>query len=494
MMMTIKNLKKLYTPLLAVACGVIGSFAFPPYNIFLLGLISYASLFCIIHTAPSKKKAMAYGLLWGVGFHVGGLWWIAEALLVEGNPYKWAYPLAVIGLPFILSMFIAIVAVSYKVITGWAKIGVLPASTLFVLLLASSEWLRGHVFTGFPWNLPAYIWSEQLEVLQALSWLGAYGLSTLTLLLSVLLGVAALQKTKPSILAALCISLVFITLYCMGAYRLTTNEGSTKRNSTLNIRIIQPNIPQADKWVPSKYIEHLTNFRNLAIKDIPDDSAETTLLILPETALNDVMMSSKESVEIMKDIAAAYKKKSQEAYLLAGTLRSHISETQERNYFNSALLYDNNGYIIDSYDKSHLVPFGEYMPLSDIIDLDSIVGFSGFKAGKGVKTIDAPSIPTIGVAICYEIIFPGRVIDKNNKPEILITLTNDAWYGDTPGPYQHYMMARYRAIEEHIPVIRSGNTGISGGFDMFGREIATLPLQQQGIVTIQYFHKKPNLK
>ncbi len=468
---------------LALFFGAIGALAFPPYNYTILGLVSYGSLFLLIHKSTSLKETALYSFLWGTGFHVSGLWWIAQALLVEGNPYKWAYPLAVLGLPILLSLFYVCFCIFYKKIIFQKKIPLLLSALLFALFFSLFEWMRGVIFTGFPWNLPAYIWSQQIEILQSLSFLGAYGLSALTLLFSIILSTLIIDHSKTSITGAFLILTLFSCFYVWGDNRLQNAPPYTPPEG-LMIRIIQPNISQVEKWNPNYYTKHLNTLMSLSISDIPDNGDTKAFLIFPETALNDVMMSTAKAKEVFQKISEAYKAKGKDVFILTGALRTHVLNDTQKEYYNSALLYNSEGYIIDDYNKSHLVPFGEYMPLSNIIDISPIVQFTGFTAGEGVKTIYHKDLPSFGVALCYEIIFPHKLIDQNDRPDILITLTNDAWYGQTPGPYQHYMMARYRAIEEHLPVLRSANTGVSGAFDSYGREIKSLPLDKRGFIDL----------
>ncbi len=477
---------------LSLALGVMGMFAFPPYNIWALGLLSYASLFFIVQNwCVSKRQVIFLTFSWAMGLFVGGLWWIAQSLLVEGNQFKWAYPLAVLGLPALLSSFPIVANLFYFKIKSKFQCSGIGAILIFTIIFFTSEWLRGHIFTGFPWNLPAYIWSEQLNLLQSLSIIGPYGLSFLTLLLAISVGGVASQiargERKKDCLGLLCtIIMLFIGIMISGHVRLLSHNTLPSTDHTL-IRIIQPNIAQKDKWNPDLYLKNLETIQDLALSEISlsdDEPYKNVMLILPETALNDVMMSTIEAREILKSISRHYQAMDKELFILTGALRSQFDQYGDREYYNSALLYDQQGYILNDYNKSHLVPFGEYMPLSNVFDIAPVVGFSGFSAGAGAKTISHNDLPSIGIAICYEIIFPSKFIDKHDRPDIAVTITNDAWYGDTPGPYQHFMMARYRAIEENTPVVRVANTGISGVFDEKGRIMKYLDLNERGIIDI----------
>jgi len=479
-MINLKN--KTVKTLFILLGGAIGAFAFPPYNLTILGLLSYGLLFIFVKRAANCKQAMFVSGLWSISFFVSGLWWIAQALLVEGNPFWWAYPIAVLGLPALLSVFHIVSSAIFKKIERTFELDLIISGALFALIFATSEYLRGNLFTGFPWNLPAYIWSDHLTILQTLSWAGPYGLSLMTIVLSVSIAALTLECSKKSSIVALVVVTAFLSLHFWGGNRLHNASVTNNTSSNTLVRVVQPNIKQEDKWNPNLYSEHLSTLQRLSISPLPDEDFDTVLLIFPETAINDVMMSSDSAREAFASITKHYKEKGKVVYILTGALRSHVSLDGGVGYYNSALLYDDKGYIIDDYDKSHLVPFGEYMPLSDVLDIAPIVGFSGFQKGDGPTTIHKKGIPSMGVAICYELIFPKKLINQSDRPELIVTITNDGWYGNTPGPYQHHMMARYRAIEEETPVLRAANTGVSGGFDSFGRSLGRIEVNDFGVI------------
>ncbi|MGE4314467.1 MAG: apolipoprotein N-acyltransferase, partial [Pseudobdellovibrionaceae bacterium] len=342
-----------------------------------------------------------------------------------------------------------------------------------------SEWARGHWFTGFPWNLPAYNWSFSLSILQVLALIGPYFLTLLTLLLY---GFATLclfeVHKKAALIASLFMATLFACFQISGMVRLHTSPTEFTRAA---VRVIQPNIPQAEKWDASTYDAQIVKMADLLAEETDfskNETPDSLLTILPETAMNEEMVASPIGAESLTKAFKVIDKRPYPNFVYTGYLRSDIvpeGDDFKRVYFNSSLLLDSQRDIVAVFNKFHLVPFGEYMPLDEYLPISQFVKFSGFQAGSGLETLISPPLLPFGPLICYEVLFPGHVILPEKigpRPEVLINITNDAWYGDAPGPYQHMLMARYRAIEEGVPVIRSANTGISLISDSYGRILA----------------------
>ncbi|MGB1076974.1 MAG: apolipoprotein N-acyltransferase, partial [Bdellovibrionales bacterium] len=361
--MMFSNKKAVTLAFISLLSGFLGSFGFPPYDLFFLAIVSYGALFIVVEKVSSVKQACLSGLLWGVGFHVGGLWWIAQALLVDGNPYRWAFPLAVLGFPFLLSLFNLGLCGLYKKLSLSFSIPLVICGVMFSLMFFASEWLRGNILTGFPWNLPAYIWSDHLPLLQSLSVLGAYGLSALTLLLSVMLGAFCLRRDWVIALPVIALMFTFMGFYGWGEGRLKLNKSIETKSLA---RIIQPNIEQKDKWNPDLYLDHLEKIKEIAISDLSNhDGFDNILLILPETAMNETMLAQSGARAVLNELSATYTSKGKNLVVLTGALYSKV-KNGDRQYFNSAFIFNSDGRVIDDYSKSHLVPFGEYIPFSSI--------------------------------------------------------------------------------------------------------------------------------
>ncbi len=460
---------KVFLSFLAGACMVL---ALPPYNWWPCFFLGMSLFYIVVAHSTSGKTAFAYGWCFGFGYFVCGIGWIANALLVDGNDYAWAWPLAAAGLPALLALFTAtasLLAVKYsdlKTLSGFA---------LFLAAIMISEYLRGHILTGFPWNLYGYIWAETLPLAQLTSLAGIYGLSLLTLAGGAIAGFIVIWRhglpAKGSLLGAL-LFLYGIT-YFWGHNRLQAHP--TEIRNDLTIRLVQPNIAQEDKWNPDKLMANLGKLLELSTaNDI--NNLMPTLIVWPETALTPRLLQDEIAATAIKDMMRSY---SQPVFLASGLLRSeHRQEENRRLYYNSLALFDRRLQPVGMFDKAHLVPFGEYMPLQDWIPLRPVAQYTGFESGHGPATLSIPiqTAPTFSPLICYEVIFSGALTPRDDRPEFIVNVTNDGWYGDSAGPPQHFAKTRFRAIEEGLPVVRSANTGISGVIDPLGRIIYQQPL------------------
>ncbi|MBI1328194.1 MAG: apolipoprotein N-acyltransferase [Alphaproteobacteria bacterium] len=450
--------------------GSLSALALAPFNITPVLIAALAFLFLQLKTA-SVGKSFVETYVFSLGYFVFGLYWIGNALLVEGNPYKWVWPLSVIGLPVLLSFFPALGGALFAFLkrdnAPWKNI--ISFAVAFMLM----DVARGTLFTGFPWNLWGHAWSGILPILQTLSIWGVYGLSLYTLVIAAYIATlaqgATLHTWKTKIPGFSLLLVILLVPYGWGAWRLAVNPTEL---SDKTIRIVQPNIPQHEKWdsrlIPDHFLKLLTLSQGDEDYIVWPESAFPAFFLDVTPAVNDWRKSIKPQQTV-----------------LSGTLRG-----EDDIYFNSLAAINGNSEIINLYNKSHLVPFGEYIPFQKYIPLAPIARFSGFETGNGAITQKAGDL-LYSSLVCYEIIFTGQVVNKKQaQPDVLINVTNDAWYGVSPGPFQHWQQGVYRAIEEGIPVIRSANTGISGIIDSYGRPLLRTSLHTQEAVTSK-LPKKP---
>lgn len=444
----------------AFASGCLASVAMAPLNIWAALIVSLPCLYLLVLYSRSSRFAGVLGWLFGFGYFSFSLSWIGNALLVDGNPYKWAWIFAVSGLPALLAFFPAMAVglakafCNLRTFRGW--IGFISIFCLF-------ELLRGHVFTGFPWNLMGYTWSDTLPVIQILWLSDVYFLTWLTMLWLSLPACIVFQNTKQIRIACLISILSFTGCFIFGIIRLQEPESYVPDTS---IKIVQPNIKQSEKWEASKTQSHLDKLLELSRRK-GADRFQRTLIIWPETAMNFRMTHDFNAAE---DIAAMLRSYSGDAKLITGMLRYNRVYSQ---YTNSTVMFHAEGLEQNIYDKHHLVPFGEYIPFQKWIPLAPVVKFKGFETGDGPSTLKAYDNLRYSPLICYEIIFPGKSLNTDTKdhhaPDFILNVTNDAWYGESAGPHQHLSKAVYRAIESGLPVIRSANTGFSAIISPFGR-------------------------
>lgn len=460
---------------LALLLGALAAAALSPVDLVPVLLISFGGLVWLFDGSVGRRDALALGWWFGFGFFIAGLYWIAAALFVDIAAFWWLVPFAVLALPAGLALFTALaVFVAYEIcrrlhLSGSARILVLA------LAWAAAEWARGHVLTGFPWNLIGYAWAGAfpgaLAVLQATSVLGIYGLSLLTVTAASLparLGDLGRGRYWAPLAAALLIALPAAG----GAWRLAGAPRTTVPG--VKLRLVQPSIPQSLKNDPAAQRQ---NFARLMALSASPGADKITDIVWPEAAAPPLL---ERYPELRTEMARIVPKG---GLLITGTERAEPLQGPIARVWNSVVALNDRGAVVGAYDKAHLVPFGEYVPLRGILPMDKITpGTLDFSAGPGPRTLDLPGLPPVGPLICYEAIFPGAVIDPQHRPDWLLNVTNDAWYGLTSGPFQHLTIARVRAVEEGLPLLRDGNNGISAVFDPYGRVLAQLDLNAVGVL------------
>ena len=419
----------------------------------------------LIDTARCPRAAALSGWAAGFGYFLTGLHWIGYAFLVDAEQFAWLMPFAVTLLPAFLGLFWAAAFGFARWIWPqgrWLRPVALAACVTLV------EYARSNVLTGFPWGLPGYVWVET-PVMQAAAWVGPYGMTFLTLALSPLLLLAiAERRWAPGLIGLGAVA----SLWVAGDARLRIG---TDAPGGPVLRIVQPNATQKLKWQP----EHEKVFydRLLTATAAPPDPAlgPPAAVIWPETAVNFLPAYQPER---RVEVAAA----AGGVPVILGALHG-VKRDGEEQWFNSLMVLLPDGSLGPRYDKQHLVPFGEYLPYESVLGLigmRQIVRQGGFTPGPGPQLIELPGLPPFSPLICYEMIFPSEVVAQGRRPDWMLQVTNDAWFGAFAGPQQHLAQARIRAIEQGLPVIRSANTGISAAIDAYGRMIAQIPLDTDG--------------
>jgi apolipoprotein N-acyltransferase len=461
--------------LAAFLLGALAAGALPPVDLPPLLLISFPGLIWLADGNTGAFSAFALGGSFGFGFFVAGLYWIAAALFVDIATFWWLVPFAVAGLPAGFALLTGAATLASHVTCLWLRLSGTARILTLVFFWAAAEWLRGHVLTGFPWNLIGYAWSggfpQGLTVLQAASLVGIYGLSLITVLAAAL--PARLGDFSGNRWAAVVAAFLLIaTPAAWGGYRLAAGHVSAVPGVTL--RLVQPSIPQSLKGDPAQL---LNNFRRLFALSISAGGDKATAILWPEAAAPPFLERDGGARNALAEAAPL------DGYVITGTVRTDPAPQPPIHIWNSLVAIDHNGAIRASYDKSHLVPFGEYVPFRSILPIQKITpGTIDFSTGSGPQTITLPGLPPFSPLICYEAIFPGAVVDPLHRPAWLFNITNDAWYGFTSGPFQHLAIARVRAVEEGLPLVRVGNNGISAVFDPYGRVTGRLDLDAVGVL------------
>lgn len=453
--------------LLAFLCGASAVAAQPPFHVLPALLIAFPGLVWLLDGAPSRSSAFGVGWMFGAGYFAAGLYWIPNALLVDAARFAWLIPFAVLGLSLGLGLFIGCVTLLARQVwsPGVGRVFGLAASWAFF------EWVRGTALTGFPWNPVGNVWVAAEPVLQSAAWFGVYGLSAITVFAAAapaMLGAPGPRRWYWGGSGIALIALIAVA----GSFRLADATHDTVPGVFL--RIVQPNIAQRDKWLPARRAQNYA--RHLQMSGERGDG-RITHVIWPETAAPFSVSTDVARRALMRRAVPP------KGLLLTGSVRLERQGGRITRVWNSLVAVDEKANVAAVYDKHHLVPFGEYMPLRNILPLDKITaGALDFSPGPGPRTLRLPGLPAFSPLICYEVIFPGRVVDSTDRPSWLLNITNDAWFGTSAGPHQHFASARLRAVEEGLPVVRAANTGISAVVDAYGRLVAHLELGKAGTV------------
>lgn len=457
-----------------VAAGGLSALGFAPLHLWPLWFLTLPLFGLILDGARDERPFRAFLAGWAFGFgqFLVGMHWIGYPFVVDMDRHAWMLPFVVPLFPAGLAIFWGLAALAARMLRpeGPGRVPVL------VVLLGTAEWLRGHVLTGLPWNLSGYVWTGSDAMIQSASLYGAYGLSLVTLLAALApllaLNVDGSRRVRHGWLALLGVGIV-AGLWVFGSLRLPEEPVPVVEN--LRLRLVQPNVPQNEKWKPELTIR---NWERLVQLTGSPGLAQDSVVVWPEAAPPFMLLTTDGALEVVASLLP------DNAVLLTGTQRVERGETNR--YFNSMVAVDGRGEVRATYDKSHLVPFGEYLPLFDLLQplgITQLTGMhGGFSQGEGVRTIRMPGVPPLGVLICYEIIFPAAVVEPGARPQWLVNMTDDSWFGPWAGPYQHLDIARVRAVEEGLAVARAANTGVSAVIDPYGRIISSLGLGRSGVV------------
>ncbi|MEM7695205.1 MAG: apolipoprotein N-acyltransferase [Pseudomonadota bacterium] len=464
-----KRLKRLWARrsvrcALAALAGAFVTLTLPPFDV-LPALAGYSALLWLIMAEEGARRPhlgrFLVGAAFGFGGHLMGLWWVGAAFLVEADRYGALLPVAVLGLPLLLAPFMGVAAVLSALASptlAWRAVG-LAVAVSFV------EVARGVVLTGFPWNGVGVQVTQSALLAQGAAVVGVSGLAIVAVLLGAL--PAALFERRSRWLGAP-VGLILAALAVFGAFRLWTAPPTAE--DAPRVRIVQPNIPQHLKWAPQ---ERLPNWQTLLTLTAGDGGAPD-IVLWPETAIPFLYRpGGMEQVMLTEALAGAT--------LITGAAEIETTAAGRRT-FNAVLTVGPDGVVNGRYNKVRLVPFGETVPLAGLLERVGLTalaaGGATFAPGEQAVRLDVPGVPPFQPLICYEVIF--STFDVPGDVAFIANVTNDAWFGDTPGPRQHLRHAALRAIERGVPVLRAANTGISAVFDAQGRQQAVVPLGVAG--------------
>ena len=478
--------------LLAFATGAVSALAQAPYHAWPVLFVTMTLFVWLLDGAVAPSRARGLGRFWpsfkmgwlfGFGYFCAGLWWIGNAFLVDAEEFLWLLPFAVTILPAGIALFWGLAAALARLAwrDGWVRLVALAATLTF------AEWLRGVVFTGFPWNTLGTAFMPTPLLMQSAAIVGTYGITFLGIFAAAAPAVFAPGQgqqprgIRPVVLLA---TLILSTHAGFGLWVLS--QAGSETVAGVKLRVVQPAIDQSKKWEPENEPVIMKSYLDLSNSNTGPDTASVaafTHLVWPESAFPFVLTQRPDQLSAIANLLP------DNTNLITGAMRLEpgVSGVSRRKIFNSMMVINGAGEIVAARDKSQLVPFGEFLPFQRTLE---DLGFQqltqqqgGFARGTSRKPVTMPGTPSFLSLICYEIVYPGTAIPKDTtRPQWLVNLTNDGWFGMTSGPYQHAHQTQIRAVEEGLPVVRAANTGISMVVDGYGRIRDSLPLGASGVV------------
>jgi apolipoprotein N-acyltransferase len=454
----------------AFVLGGLVALALPPFYLW-PALLGFAGLLHLLRRTERRWQALLLGWSFGFGHFLAGLYWIAIAFFTDPERF------GALAVPAVLLLCAGLAL--YPALAGWLTVlyrwrSPVAAALALAFAWTATEALRGTLFGGFPWNLIGYTWAGSIAISQLAAVTGAYGMSLTAVTLGAL-PAALLESEDPRRhWRALAVSALGLALvWAGGAARL--NGGEPSAVPGIRLRLVQGNIAQHHKWQPELRARWFQRYLDLSAQS----PAGVTDVIWPESATPYPLEQDPTARAMVAAVVPPG------GLLVTGGERFDLSSEPPRAW-NSLFVLDDQGTVRAHYDKRDLVPFGEFLPFRDLLGrlgLEKLTrGSIDFQPGPRRETVTLPGLPPFSPLICYEAIFPGQVVDPRERPSWLLNITNDAWFGRSSGPYQHFAMARMRAIEEGLPLVRSANTGISAVIDPWGRVTASLALDETGVL------------
>lgn len=470
---------------IAFACGALATLALAPVNGWPVLLIAFPALVWQIDGAAGGRlggalSAAIIGWWFGFGYFLTGLYWTGFAFLVDAPNFAWLLPVAVTALPAGLALFTALGCALARLVWNRGATRILALAAALTL----SEWLRGTVLTGFPWNAFGYALAGPLVLAQSASILGLWGLTFFAIAIfasPAVLADARRDTPRPWLLPGAGV-LILMAMAAFGAVRLAQNP--TETVGGVRLRLMQPNLQQDQKFNYGAKQQVMNLYLELSAQPGADGTGlrGVTHLIWPESAFPFFLAREPEALAQIAELLPPG------TSLITGAARPPKVAPGERTLraYNSIYVISDQGLIGAVYDKNHLVPFGEYLPFQDFLESLGLMQLTkvkgGFIPGQRRRTMKVAEAPALLPLICYEIIFPGEAVPRAERPGWILNVTNDGWFGRSAGPHQHLAQARLRAIEEGLPLVRGANTGISAVIDPLGRVIASMQLGTKGIV------------
>ena len=437
--------------------GALSALAFPPVFALPVLLAGFPGLLVLVGSARGPAVAARRGWWFGFGLNLVGLYWVTEAILVRAAEFWWFVPIAVPALAALLSFFIApVCALAWCAKPGWHRVFTLAGA--WVLFDMARQFALG----GFPWNPFGSVWEFPGRLgdvfIQPAAWVGVHGLTLVTVLLACV----------PMLGWAWRCGAVFVLAAwaALGLWR--ADWPVAPPSKPLSVVLVQGDVAEGEKWSQDFALDIFRRYIRLTEEGVEKAGPGPKVVIWPETAVPWLLEPSPQVRQAIMQATGG-----------APALVGAVDFTAEHRPQNQLVALVGDGTIAATYAKWHLVPFGEYQPAWAQIGIQLVPG-GGFAPGPGPETLHVPGVPPFAPFICYEAIFSHQIVNEADRPQWMVNITNDAWFGNSTGPRQHLAAARLRAVEEGLPLMRAANTGISAGFDAHGHELGRLGLNEAG--------------
>ena len=469
--------KKYLEFLFLTIIGALTSLSLPPYNYLFINFITLGLFFIFIFKkkiSTKKNNSFLYGWLFGFGYFFTNLYWISFSLTFDKN-FSFLIPFSLILIPLFLGIFYGLATYCFFTINIKK-----PVSNLFLfsLLFGLTEFIRGNILTGFPWNLIAFSFSKNLEVLQILSFIGTYGFNILCISFFTSPSIFILRENKKEIFVCIIFLLSPIIFFYYGSSSMKLFQSSNVIKNDYLIRVVGSNI-NLDRFYGNS---DTTEVINELIQISQPDPETKTIFLWPEGIIPNVNQTE------FKEFEFLFKEKFNKNHLMVIGINGHEKKNSKSYFYNTFSIYDHKLNFIDGYKKVKLVPFGEFLPFENIlkkIGLKSLTNnYQSFSSGKIRETLSidiGSSDLEILPLICYEIIYSGNIF-KNSKYDYIINISEDGWFGDSIGPHQHFAHSVFRAIESGKYLLRSANNGVSAIINPTGHLESKIDFSQSGYI------------
>lgn len=480
--MTLLLQNKILIYIIPFIIGIFTSFSLPPYNFLILNFITFPTLLAFIICNQKKKfNSFKIGWIFGFGYFVSNIYWITNSLTFD-EIFKPLIPIAFIIIPLFLGSFYGFITLISSFFNLKKNI---YSILIFAVIFSIIEFIRGFILGGFPWNLIAYSWTNYLNSIQIISYIGTFSFNLISITIFLLPIVLFFnKKINFKILVLFFLFILLLSNNFYGKYKIQKDYQLISEIKDFKIKIISPKISIERFFKPNNeavIIKELIELSNPKISD-------KTIFVFPEGALAGV------SFKKLKNFKNIFSEKFSDKHTIIMGINVEKEINNQNRIYNSMVVLDNNLNLISEYNKIKLVPFGEFLPFENFfksIGLKKVgYGYESFSSGKKRNLISLNNknfnfIPLI----CYEIIYSGNINLHNQKTNFIINISEDGWFGDSVGPYQHFSHTIFRAIEEGKNVIRSSNNGISAYIDSNGIVISKLESTKKGVIKINNYKK-----